>query len=96
MLDKLKKAVALKYEPGKHRAPRVTAKGRGLVAERIIELAREGGVPVTEDPDLVGVLIQLDFEEEIPPELYQAVAEILAFAYRLNRRMMEPPGGGGE
>ena len=89
MLDKLKKAVALKYEPGKDGAPRVTAKGRGRVADRIIELAREGGVPLSEDPDLVGALIQLDFDEEIPPDLYQVVAEVLAFAYRLNRRAKE-------
>ncbi len=90
MLDKLKKAIALKYDPDQDQAPRVTAKGRGLVADRIIELAREEGVPITEDPDLVGALIQLDFEEEIPLELYQAVAEILAFAYRLNGRMKGP------
>jgi flagellar biosynthesis protein len=89
MLEKLKKAVALKYEPGKDGAPRVTAKGKGLVAERIIELAREGGVPLSEDPDLVGALIQLDFDEEIPPELYRVVAEVLAFAYRLNRLAKE-------
>ncbi|MGD8385789.1 MAG: EscU/YscU/HrcU family type III secretion system export apparatus switch protein [Desulfobacteraceae bacterium] len=89
MLEKLKKAVALKYEPGKDGAPRVTAKGKGLVARRIMEIAREEGIPISEDPDLVGALIQLDFDEEIPPDLYKAVAEILAFAYRLNRRMKE-------
>jgi flagellar biosynthesis protein len=89
MLEKLKKAVALKYEPGKDSAPRVTAKGKGLVARRIMEIAREEGIPISEDPDLVGALIQLDFDEEIPPDLYKAVAEILAFAYRLNRRMKE-------
>ena len=87
MLEKLKKAVALKYEPGKDSAPRVTAKGKGHVARRILEIARQEGIPISEDPDLVGALIQLDFDEEIPPELYKAVAEILAFAYRLNRRM---------
>lgn len=89
MLEKLKKAIALKYEPGKDSAPRVTAKGKGLVARRILEIAREEGIPISEDPDLVGALIQLDFDEEIPPELYKAVAEILAFAYRLNGRMKE-------
>jgi flagellar biosynthesis protein len=89
MLNKLMKAVALKYEPGKDGAPRVTAKGRGQIAERIIKLAKKEGVPISEDPDLVGALIQLDFDEEIPPELYKAVAEILAFAYRMNRNMKE-------
>lgn len=87
--DKFKKAVALKYESANDNAPRVTAKGAGLTAERIIELAKKEGIPITEDSDLVGALIQLDFQEEIPPELYKAVAEILAFAYRLNRQLME-------
>ena len=84
---KIKKAAALKYDQTKDKAPRVTAKGSGLLAEKIIELARKEGIPISEDPDLVGALIQLDFQEEIPPELYRAVAEILSFAYMLNRRM---------
>ena len=87
--DKIIKSVAVKYEPSKDNAPRVTAKGAGRIAERIIEIAMKEGVPIKEDPDLVGALMQLDFQEEIPPELYGAVAEILAFAYRLNRKMME-------
>ena len=86
---KLKKAVALRYEAARGNAPKVTAKGAGLVAERIIELAKKEGIPIQEDPDLVGALIQLDLQEQIPPELYKAVAEILAFTYRLNRRMMK-------
>ena len=89
--QKRRKAVALKYEPVTDNAPRVTAKGTGLIAERIIELAKQEGIPIKEDPDLVGALAQLDFYEEIPPELYKAVAEILAFAYRLNQKMMEEP-----
>ena len=87
--EKIKKAVALKYEPAKDNAPRITAKGTALIAERIIELATREGIPISEDPDLVGALVQLDFQEEIPPELYKAVAEILAFVYRLNRNMMD-------
>ena len=89
MDDKLKKAVALKYEPDKDNAPRITAKGKAMVAQRIIDLAQKEGIPIQEDPDLVGALVQLDFLEEIPPELYHAVAEVLAFAYRLNRKMMK-------
>ena len=85
--NKRKKAVALKYEAAKEKAPKMTAKGSGRVAERIIELAMKEGVPMQEDPDLVGALMQLDFQEEIPQELYQAVAEILAFACRLNRQI---------
>jgi flagellar biosynthesis protein len=85
---RIKKAVALKYERSKDRAPRVTAKGARKIAERIIELAREKGIPIQEDPDLVGALMKLDLQDEIPHELYQVVAEILAFAYRLNSTMM--------
>ncbi len=85
--DRSRRAVALKYEPERDRAPRVTAKGARAIAERIIELAKKEGIPLQEDPDLVGALMELDFHEEIPPELYRAVAEILAFVYRLNRTM---------
>jgi len=82
--QKFKKAIALKYKPGDDRAPRVTAKGTGRLAERIIEMARKHGIPVKDDPDLVEVLSRLDLHDEIPPELYVVVAELLAFIYRLN------------
>lgn len=85
MIGENRKAVALKYDASMDRAPRVTAKGGALLAERIIELARKEGIPIQEDPDLVGALMELDFQEEIPPQLYKAVAEILGFVYRLNR-----------
>jgi flagellar biosynthesis protein len=87
--NKPKKAVALKYEASRDGAPRVTAKGKSRLAERIIELAQREGVPIAEDPDLVAVLSELDWYEEIPPPLYHAVAEILAFAYRLNQKVKE-------
>ena len=90
MIDqKQKKATALRYDPKSDTAPRVTAKGSGLVAEKIIEIARKEGIPVKEDPDLIEALIRLDFHEEIPPVLYKSVAEILAFAYRLNRKLID-------
>jgi flagellar biosynthesis protein len=82
----VKKAVALKYIPGRDPAPRVTAKGQGLLAQKIIELARHHGIPIQEDPALVQVLAQLDFYQEIPPEVYLVVAEILAFVYSVNQR----------
>ena len=82
----MKKAVALKYKRGQDNAPKVTAKGTGLVAEKIIDIARKQGIPVKDDPDLVEVLSRLDLDEEIPPELYVIVAELLAFVYRLNRK----------
>ena len=79
------KAAALKYNVQTDSAPVVKAKGMGDVAERIIQLARDNGIPIKEDPDLVELLVQLDLEQEIPPELYKIVAEILAFVYKLDR-----------
>ena len=87
MMKKKPKAVALKYEKEKDMAPRVVAKGRGFVAQKMIETARAHRVPLHEDKNLVEVLEALDLETEIPPELYRAVAEVLAFIYRLNGRM---------
>jgi flagellar biosynthesis protein len=81
---KRRRAAALRYTPGKDRAPKVAAKGSGAVAEHIIQVAREHGIPVKEDPDLMAVLAGLDIEQEIPADLYLAVAELLAFVYSLN------------
>jgi flagellar biosynthesis protein len=83
--DHQDKAVALKYERGKAPAPRVTAKGRGLVAEKILAIARENNIPVKQDKLLLDSLYKLDINEEIPEELYRVIAEILAFVYRMNR-----------
>ena len=82
--DKRKKAVALKYDRLNDDAPKVTAKGQGKVAEKIIDLALAHGVPVKDDPDLVEVLASLDINQEIPAEIYVAVAELLAFVYGAN------------
>jgi flagellar biosynthesis protein len=87
MRKKKAKAVALKYETHKDAAPRVVAKGRDFIAEKIIETARAHNVPMYEDKNLVQVLEALDLDTEIPPELYRAVAEVLAFIYRLNQKM---------
>ncbi len=81
-----KQAVALRYRPDKDTAPRVAAKGSGLIAEKIIELARKHGIPVKDDPDLLQVLSKLEIEEEVPPTVYVAVAELLAFVYSINRK----------
>ncbi len=78
-------AVALKYLRGEDEAPRVVAKGRGAVAEKILELARRHGIPVHPDTDLVEVLVKLELNDLIPPELYKAVAEILSHLYRMNK-----------
>jgi flagellar biosynthesis protein len=80
------KAAALRYEHGRDRAPRVVAKGRGKVAERIVALAREHNVPMVADRNLIQMLDALDVDTEIPVELYRAVAEVLVFVYRLNEK----------
>ena len=87
MKKKKAKAVALKYETEKDSAPRVVAKGRDIIAEKIIETAKAHNVPLYEDKNLVQVLEALDIDTEIPPELYRAVAEVLAFIYRLNAKI---------
>lgn len=78
-----KKAVALRYRPPKDSAPRVTAKGQGYVAEKIIQLARENRIPTEENPDLVEILSRVDLFAEIPIDVYAAVAQILGFVYKL-------------
>lgn len=85
-----RKAVALRYNLDKDEAPKIVAKGAGLLAERIIELAQEHGIQLHEDPDLVGLLSKLEVNTEIPEQLYAAVAEVLAFVYRLNQQMDLP------
>jgi flagellar biosynthesis protein len=86
--DKPKQAVALRYDGNKDRAPKITGKGQGHLAETILELARQHHVPICEDKNLLEILSRLDLNYEIPPELYKAVAEILAFIYRLSNRTL--------
>jgi len=81
-----KLAAVLKYDAGKDPAPHLAAKGRGIVAEKIIELALKHDIPIRKDPALVQMLSRLDIDETIPHELYQAVAEVLAFVYRMNEK----------
>jgi flagellar biosynthesis protein len=83
---KRKAAVALKYSPKEDRAPKVTAKGRGFIADRILELAKKHNIPIKEDPDLVQVLAKLDIDKEIPPSVYKVVAEILSFIYSVSKK----------
>lgn len=82
--DSPQMAVALAYSAGKP-APQVVAKGRGLLAEAIIARAKEAGVYVHESPELVSLLMQVDLDQHIPPELYFAVAELLAWIYHLEQ-----------
>ncbi len=82
-----KKAVALRYQPAVNDAPVVVGKGEGKIADQILDMAKEHGIPVQEDASLVEVLAQVDLNKQIPPELYQVVAEVMAFVYRLDHRM---------
>ena len=83
------RAIALRYEPKKDRAPKVVAKGRGYLAEKILDLARQHNIPVRHDKNLLQVLSRLDLDQEIPGEVYAVVAEILGFIYRLSNRKLE-------
>ena len=88
------RAAALRYRPEapfQDAAPRLVAKGQGLLAERILALAKEHGVSVTRDPDLLAALDPLDLDRLIPQELFQAVAVLLAALYRANK---QASGGG--
>lgn len=82
-------AVALAYRQDDN-APKVVAKGRGVLAAEIISRAREAGVFVHESPELVSLLMQVDLDQHIPPQLYRAVAELLAWLYRIENGMEAP------
>lgn len=82
----LEKAVAILYDTQTSSSPKVVATGKGEVARRIIETAREAGVHIQEDANLVELLSKVDLGEEIPAELYQTVAEVLAFVYKVNEK----------
>ena len=80
-----KEAVALTYKPDSEHAPIILAKGKGEIAENILKKAQENHIPIQEDPSLVSLLGQLDINESIPEDLYQAVAEVFAFIYRVDQ-----------
>ena len=80
------KAVALRYDRELEDAPRVIAQGKGNIAERIIELAIENGIPIHENPGLVDILMDLEYYSEIPEELYQIVAKVLILVYEIDKK----------
>lgn len=88
-------AVALRYRPENSGspAPTIAAKGRGHVARRILEIADECDLPVHRDSDLVTLLMKLDVDSEVPSDLYDAVAEVFAFVYRVNERFKKSIDG---
>ncbi|MFD1038002.1 EscU/YscU/HrcU family type III secretion system export apparatus switch protein [Virgibacillus byunsanensis] len=87
MTEKRKQAAALHYDKTQDYAPRVTASGKGLIAENIIEKAKINNVPIQEDSTLVELLAALNINETIPEELFQAVAEVFAFVYRTDQNL---------
>ena len=87
--EKRKKAVAIKYDPEVNEAPIVSAKGTGAIADSIIREAQKHGIPTQENQSLVEMLSLLELNQQIPPELYQVTAEILAFVYRMDQRVKE-------
>ncbi|MDZ4772457.1 MAG: EscU/YscU/HrcU family type III secretion system export apparatus switch protein [Planctomycetota bacterium] len=89
--DTPKSAVALRYDSASASAPQVTAKGRGDVAEQILCVARANGVPIREDKDLVALLSACELLDDIPVELYTAVAHVLAYLHALNQELAGSP-----
>ena len=87
--ESLPTAVALAYREGQI-APKVVAKGRGLIAEEIIKRAKEAGIYVHESSELVSLLMQVNLDDRIPPQLYVAVAELLAWLYQLDQKEVKP------
>ena len=81
-----KKAVALGYNRSQDNAPKVLASGAGEIANKIISLATEHDIPITEDPDLIEILSKVEVDQEIPPNLYKAVAEIFSFLYKITNK----------
>lgn len=82
----INKAVAIIYDDAKSSAPKVIASGKGVLAEKIIETARAAGIHIQQDPNLVEMLAKVPIGDEIPVELYQTVAEVLAFVYQMNEK----------
>lgn len=83
-----KTVVALGFDPEKDNAPKVLASGRGYMAEKILEIARQHNLPIRDDPILAEALSQVDLNQVIPPDLYAVVAEVFAFVYRLRQKKM--------
>ncbi len=86
------RAVAIIYNENDSNAPKVVAGGKGVIAEKIIATAREAGIHIQEDADLVELLSKIPIGDEIPTELYQTVAEVLAFVYQINEKFKEKMG----
>ena len=84
--SQLKRAAALSYNPDEHEAPILAAFGEGYIAEKIVSIAKESGIPVLPDPSLATMLSKISVGDEISPEMYEAVAKVLAFVGEIDRR----------
>ncbi len=85
-------AVAIRYDRERENAPRVVAKGRGVIAQQLMAIAKKHAVPVYQNQTVTQLLMAVELDREIPPELYQAVANVLAYVYRLDGRAAEKTG----
>ena len=83
--EKVKRAAAISYDPAQHDVPVLAAFGEGYLAQKIVEVAKESGVPVLPDPSLSSMLSKISVGDEISPELYEAVAKVLAFVSEIDR-----------
>lgn len=86
---RLLQAAALSYDQERHEAPVVVAKGSRIVAEKIIEMAKKHNIPLQRDPELLQILMKLEINQEIPENVFHAVAEVLAMVYKANRNFGE-------
>ena len=89
---KVKSAISLQYQKEINSAPKITARGEGWVAEKIIEIAQERNIPIREDKDLLNLLSEIDIGREVPESLYKVVAELLAWVYQLNKNYPDSHG----
>ena len=87
----LKKAIALAYTPQTDDAPKVVANGRGELAKQIISIAEQNNIPIKKDEDLIELLSKLEINDQIPPNLYKAIAEIFKFVYELKGKSLTHP-----
>ncbi len=83
---KQKEVIALEYDNSKNSAPKVTAKGKGKTAQKIIELAEKNDIPIKKDEDLVELLSKVELDKEVPTEMYKAVAEVFNFIYKITKK----------
>ena len=93
--NKPQRAIALQYDESRQGAPVVTASGSGEVARKILQAAQQAGIHIQQDPDLVELLARVPVGAEIPPELYQTIADILAYIYFVNDRFKKKMDGSG-